>query len=1768
MGEEFIDLTVSDSEEARPAKRARSGGSRPTEQPAGAAGPSRARLLDDEVMIVEQEARAAVPRATEVDLGDSELAIIGEAGECYCYVCDCLASQCQHWGKGTAVSHHCNAHRGDHVYKLMRAQRNRRQQEERNPNNTAAAAAGTSTAHAVIPATGATAAAARASTAGAGGAIPAASRPSGTGAGGAVPAAAAAGPAAAALASARALAGMLGLGGGQQPPHYPDYEDEEGYGYSASDSDDYYGDGYYEGVDEDMLDAYGAFDEEMLYAMGVHTGGRFGGGGAARRPAANQPCNLTEMPDPRTDPSLMHLATLEMPCKALGGLTIHAIIKRLAPNGFYTADPRNHHYGDRLCIDNMFEDTYDYMLRAPTGKFLQLGPPTLPPEPAEPGPSRVRQVTIFHFDGRAVPTTYGVTVPKEATVAQIMQAAKPLAGVARDEEFLAFNMKGGIEQAALNAIVPSTQVTDHLSQQLGTIGLWRLPKKTKGGADYPSYAVIYHKKRNKPEGYPDFLPVGRATVVPLGASYANGGRAAERVILERLLRALSPLLKEGAAPVQVDDLLGSCSEARLVRTSQAAYSHTGSWEPFRTSRPFNAGGRCGEKCFSDGKLFLRLEWSEELLERFDWGALITPAVHESASPAAIKPTEDYITAHQEWTRVQARAKALPSRVMHELASASRMKAPGAPTISYIGSVKPLTRVRLDLRPDSADEGEVNGRLTVAVYVWRAPGSLRRPFFKPHDEWENGKALRAAENDGPMQLLAFLEYMLWEDPAYRAMKARIDEWAAKDTSIRHSITGLMEAMERGELPAAPQPAGLTVAMRPYQLQSLQFMLDCERGEGGFRRHFWLPMKAVGGEQWWYSPLLRRASQNVPSMPWGGFCCEEMGLGKTVEVLGLVLANPAPPLPPRVQKDADGYIPSRATLVVCAVSLVGQWMAEAQQKLGGSLRVYMYHGQGRIRSPEKLATEYDIVVTTYATLTADFQGRNSGAGNKGAGGKAEKQPMPVVNGCNANKFPPLGAIRWHRLVLDEAHTVKNATVGHTRACMALQAERRWLCSGTPINTDVSDLLGQFCVLGMAPFNNNNYFNSHVKAAFGPLGGGSSALLYALGQCMIRHTKKQTLGGEEVLSLPPLQRDDVPVVLTGEEQKLYLTAHQRSRGIFQQYLQMGNHQINKHLLQIMALLLPMRRVCSGGALKPKDLEVSDPLFGVSVRGRRGALADLADRDLSLVAPDEECPVCMDNFEGPCITPCHHWFCRECILGVVNQSATPKCPLCRAQLAAEQLKLGVTAAEAAAAAAPPEEEEAAEAPAPAEPAINSESKLQALLKELRAMRRADPSAKALVFSQYMSTIEWLKVRLVQEGFGYRYISGSMPLKQRAKAIQAFQEDPPTTVFLLSMRSGSVGINLTAASHVFLMEPALNPALEEQAVGRSWRMGQTRSVTVKRFFVKGSVEERIMEVVQSRQHNAGGGSGAAGADEAPSRRNRTNVHMQEVAGSLQADRQQLRVSELEILFKDPAFPPPRVPEPPSEDEDDAPGPSRRAGAAARPAGTAARPATATVAVPSAARRSPGTTGGRPQRAAAARAAQQRQQMQQLQQQQEQEGGEGAPAGPTEQQQQQQQQQQQLGVPTLMSFADFLRAQGVDPGQQPLLLPNGLGGVPPMLLPNGLGGVPPMLLPNGLGGVPAAAQVAPPVPWLAFGAGVPAAAQAVPPVPWLALAAGGAGQQQRQQQGVAGAVAPVAAAVAAAPAAAAEAGDSDYQPTSEDEEGPASSSGLSDEEMGSDSDDE
>lgn len=112
-----------------------------------------------------------------------------------------------------------------------------------------------------------------------------------------------------------------------------------------------------------------------------------------------------------------------------------------------------------------------------------------------------------------------------------------------------------------------------------------------------------------------------------------------------------------------------------------------------------------------------------------------------------------------------------------------------------------------------------------------------------------------------------------------------------------------------------------------------------------------------------------------------------------------------------------------------------------------------------------------------------------------------------------------------------------------------------------------------------------------------------------------------------------------------------------------------------------------------------------------------------------------------------------------------------------------------------------------------------------------------------------------------------------RRRALEAFQSDPPTTVFLLSVRSGAVGITLTAAQHVFMLEPCMNIALYRQAVNRVYRLGQTSDVVVKTLYIKNSIEEGILKV--NREKNA----------------------VDYSAGNINADKGHLREGELEVLF-------------------------------------------------------------------------------------------------------------------------------------------------------------------------------------------------------------------------------------------------------------------------------
>ena len=116
----------------------------------------------------------------------------------------------------------------------------------------------------------------------------------------------------------------------------------------------------------------------------------------------------------------------------------------------------------------------------------------------------------------------------------------------------------------------------------------------------------------------------------------------------------------------------------------------------------------------------------------------------------------------------------------------------------------------------------------------------------------------------------------------------------------------------------------------------------------------------------------------------------------------------------------------------------------------------------------------------------------------------------------------------------------------------------------------------------------------------------------------------------------------------------------------------------------------------------------------------------------------------------------------------------------------------------------------------------------------------KALVFSQFVDHLSILRAELDRKNIAYQYLDGSTSMKDRKKAVEAFQNGEGD-VFLISLKAGGTGLNLTAADYVLHMDPWWNPAVEDQAADRAHRMGQLRPVTIYRFITRGTIEEKIL---------------------------------------------------------------------------------------------------------------------------------------------------------------------------------------------------------------------------------------------------------------------------------------------------------------------------------------
>lgn len=200
------------------------------------------------------------------------------------------------------------------------------------------------------------------------------------------------------------------------------------------------------------------------------------------------------------------------------------------------------------------------------------------------------------------------------------------------------------------------------------------------------------------------------------------------------------------------------------------------------------------------------------------------------------------------------------------------------------------------------------------------------------------------------------------------------------------------------------------------------------------------------------------------------------------------------------------PTAGTLVVCPASVLKQWANELTDKVteAGRLSVLVYHGGARTRNPEDL-TRYDVVVTTYTIVTNEVPKQNAKDANNDEDAEqknlerhgvspefapnSKKRKPPASNKKKKGKKAkdtdvdsldagPLSRVRWFRVVLDEAQTIKNHRTLVARACSGLRAKRRWCLSGTPIQNSIDDLYSYFRFLKYEPYSVYSSFASGIK------------------------------------------------------------------------------------------------------------------------------------------------------------------------------------------------------------------------------------------------------------------------------------------------------------------------------------------------------------------------------------------------------------------------------------------------------------------------------------------------------------------------------------------------------------------------------------------------------------------------------------------------------------------------------------------------------------------
>ncbi|KAG4283846.1 hypothetical protein FPRO06_08225 [Fusarium proliferatum] len=695
-----------------------------------------------------------------------------------------------------------------------------------------------------------------------------------------------------------------------------------------------------------------------------------------------------------------------------------------------------------------------------------------------------------------------------------------------------------------------------------------------------------------------------------------------------------------------------------------------------------------------------------------------------------------------------------------------------------------------------------------------------------------------------------------------------------------------------------------------------------------------------------------------VPKGGILADDMGLGKTLQTISLILTNQKPAKDtPRWKKHFEKI--EKTTLVVAPLALIRQWEHEINDKVEKThgLKVCVHHGPNRTKRFKELAL-YDVVITTYQILVSEH-GNSSDA----------------ENGLKAGCF----GLHWWRVVLDEAHTVKNRNAKATKACYALNSEYRWCLSGTPMQNNLDELQSLVKFLRIRPYDDLKEWKEHIDL---PLKNGRGHIairrLHSLLRCFMKRRTKEILkeagalnpggkpsaegeGSSTGFKVTERKVVTISTALSPAERKFYDRLAARADRSIEQMMQGKVNYANA-----LTLLLRLRQACNHPKLVEGKLEKDKDAMSTDAtqKTQDPDIDAMADMFAGMGIVSRDCNICgrglshEDNKSGKDI-------CSDCYddLAYFNnherperseRSKKPKKPKDKSRkkdkkkeivdekvihrqivevddddddddespkktsgrprhrntvvdsddedaespkktarqprnrnaivdsddeeeeaegswLVPEDQRGSIHLGEAGG-----EEDENAEGGGdwigsddsedeenvsseeddsifypsrdPNSPQVLASSKIRELIKILQGEVKEH---KFIVFSQFTSMLDLVEPFFRKERFRFVRYDGSMKNDQREESLRKLRGDPQTRILLCSLKCGSLGLNLTAATRVVILEPFWNPFVEEQAIDRVHRLTQTVDVIIYKLTVAQTVEERILELQEKKRELA-----------------------------------------------------------------------------------------------------------------------------------------------------------------------------------------------------------------------------------------------------------------------------------------------------------------------------